>query len=57
MNDFLVFKTFYGKMAIRKSTIASVYEDDDDEDIVHIETNDGSDFETNESFDSIISKL
>lgn len=57
MNDFLVFKTFYGKVAIRKSTIASVYEDDDDEDIVHIEINDGSDFETNESFDSIISKL
>lgn len=57
MNDFLVFKTFCGKVAIRKSTIASVYEDDDDEDIVHIETDDGSDFETNESFDSIISKL
>lgn len=57
MNDFLVFKTFYGKVAIRKSNIDSVYEDDDDEDIVHIETNDGSDFETNESFDSIISKL
>jgi hypothetical protein len=58
MNDFLVFKTFYGKVAIRKSTITSVYEDDDDdEDIVHIETDDGSDFETNESFDSIISKL
>jgi hypothetical protein len=57
MNDFLVFKTFYGKVAIRKSTIVSVYEDDDDEDIVHIETDDGSDFETNESFDSIISKL
>lgn len=57
MNDFLVFKTFYGKVAIRKSTIAQVYEDDDDEDIVHIETDDGSDFETNESFDSIISKL
>lgn len=57
MNDFLVFKTFYGKVAIRKSAIALVYEDDDDEDIVHIETDDGSDFETNESFDSIISKL
>lgn len=57
MNDFLVFKTFYEKVAIRKSTIASVYEDDDDKDIVHIETDNGSDFETNESFDSIISKL
>ena len=57
MNDFLVFKTFFGKVAIKKSTITSVYEDDDDEDIVHIETDDGSDFETNESFDSIISKL
>lgn len=57
MNDFLVFKTFCGKVAIRKSTITSVYEDDDDEDIIHIETDDGSDLETNESFDSIISKL
>ena len=57
MNDFLVFKTFYGKVAIKKSTITSIYEDDDDEDIVHIETDDSSDFETNESFDSIISKL
>lgn len=57
MNEFLVFKTFYGKVAIRKSTITSVYEDDDDEDIIHIKTDDGSDFETNESFDSIISKL
>lgn len=57
MNDFLVFKTFYRKVAIKKSTIASVYKDDDDKDIVHIETDDGSDFETNESFDSIISKL
>ena len=56
MNDFLVFKTFYGKVAIKKSTTASVYEDDN-ENIVHIETDDGSDFETNESFDSIISKL
>lgn len=56
MNDFLVFKTFYGKVAIKKSTIALVYEDDD-ENIVHIETDDGNDFETNESFDSIISKL
>lgn len=57
MNDFLAFKTFFGKVAIRKSTIASVYEDDDDKDIVHIKTDDSSDFETNESFDSIISKL
>lgn len=56
MEDFLTFKTFCGKVAIRKSAIISVYEDDDDEDIVHITTDD-SDFETNESFDSIISKL
>ena len=56
MEDFLKFKTFCGKVAIRKSAILSIYEDDDDEDIVHITTDD-SDFETNESFDSIISKL
>lgn len=57
MNDFIVLKTIDGRVAIKKSTIALVYEDDDDKDIVHIETDDGSDFETNESFDSIISKL
>lgn len=56
MNEFLVFKTFCGKVAIRKSAILSIYEDDDDEDIVHVTTDD-SDFESNESFDSIISKL
>ena len=57
MNDFLVFKTYEGRMAIRKSTILSIYEDEDDENITHIETNDGSDFEVEDSFDSIISKL
>ena len=57
MNDFILFNDVYGKKnAVRKSAIVSVYEDEDCEDIVHITTDD-SDFETNESFDSIISKL
>lgn len=56
MNDFLVFKTYEGKLAIRKSEILSIYEDEDDENITHIVT-DKSNFETEETFDSIISKL
>lgn len=56
MNDFIVFKTYEGRMAIRKSTILSIYEDEDDENITHVVT-DESDFEVEDSFDSIISKL
>ena len=56
MNDFIVFKTYEGRMAIRKSTILSIYEDEDDENITPVVT-DESDFEVEDSFDSIISKL
>ena len=57
MNDFVLFNGVYGKKnAVRKSAIISIYEDEDDEDVVHVETDDEN-FETNESFDSIISKL
>lgn len=57
MEDFIVFDNVYcKKVAVRKSTILSVYEDEDTDDVVCISTNDEN-FETNESFDSIISKL
>lgn len=56
MNDFIVFRTYEGKMAIRKSTILSIYEDEDDGNITHVVT-DESDLEVEDSFDSIISKL
>lgn len=57
MEDFIVFDDVYGKKnAVRKSVIISVYEDEDTDDVVCVSTNDEN-FETNESFDSIISKL
>ena len=56
MNDFIVFKIYEGRMAIRKSTILSIYEDEDDENITHVVT-DENDFKVEDSFDSIISKL
>lgn len=56
MNDFVVFRTYEGRMAIRKSEILSIYEDEDDGNITHVVT-DESDLEAEETFDSIISKL
>lgn len=57
MEDFIVFDDVYGKKnAVRKSVIISVYEDEDDDNVVCVSTNDEN-FKTNESFDSIISKL
>lgn len=57
MNDFILFNDVYGKKnAVRKSAIISIYEDEDDDDVVCVVTDD-SNFETRESFDSIISKL
>lgn len=57
MNDFILFNDVYGKKnAVRKSAIISIFEDEDDGDVVCVVTDD-SNFETKESFDSIISKL
>lgn len=57
MEDFIVFKDVCNKEnAVRKSAIISIYEDENEDGVVCITTID-SDFETNESFDSIISKL
>ena len=56
MEDFIVFKTVDGRVAIKKDSILSIYEDLDEEGIVRIVTED-DDLETHETFDSIISKL
>ena len=57
MNDFILFDDVNGKKnAVRKSAIFSVYEDEDDDNIVIVATKEVN-FGTNESFGSIISKL
>ena len=57
MEDFIVFDNVYGKKnAVRKSAIISIYEEENEDDVVCISTN-NSDFEIPATFDSIISKL
>lgn len=57
MEDFIIFSnTCGGNTAIRKSEIAVIHEDDDEE-VVLVTLKDGIEYDTNESFDSIISKL
>lgn len=56
MEDFIVLKTIDGRVAIKKDSILSIYEDLDEEGVVRIVTED-DDLETHETFDSIISKL
>ena len=57
MNDFIVFDDVYGKKnAVRKSAIVSIYEEENEDNIVCVSTN-NSDFEVPATFDSIISKL
>lgn len=57
MEDFIVFKDVYNKEnAVRKSAIISIYEDEDEDNVVCITTID-SGFETHEPFNSIIYKL
>lgn len=57
MEDFIVFENVYGKKnAVRKSAIVSIYEEENEDDVVCISTN-NSDFEIPATFDSIISKL
>lgn len=59
MEDFIIFSSKCGGRAlVRKSAVVSVHEDNEDNGIeVVIGTNDGDEFSTIESFDSIISKL
>lgn len=57
MEDFIVFDDVYGKKnAVRKSAIVSIYEEENEDDVVCVSTN-NSDFEIPATFDSIISKL
>lgn len=57
MEEFITFSnTVGGRVMIRKSTIVSIYEDDP-EGAVTVSTSDGDEFGTNDSFDSIVSKL
>lgn len=57
MEDFVVFNDVYGKKnAVRKSAIVSIYEEENEDDVVCVSTN-NSDFEISATFDSIISKL
>lgn len=57
MEDFIVFDNVYGKKnAVRKSAIVSIYEEENEDDVICVSTN-NSDFEIPATFDSIISKL
>lgn len=57
MEDFIVFDNVYGKKnAVRKSAIVSIYEKENEDNVVCVSTN-NSDFEIPATFDSIISKL
>lgn len=57
MEDFIIFsKTCGGNTAIRKSEIAVIHEDDD-EGVISVALKDGIEYDTHETFDSIISKL
>jgi hypothetical protein len=60
MEDFIIFSnTCGGRTMVRKSTIVSIFEDNEDATLgnVTVSTSDGDEFVTNDSFDSIISKL
>ena len=57
MEGFIIFSnTCGGRTMVRKSVIMTVCEDDTDGDVT-VGLADGSELETSESFDSIISKL
>lgn len=57
MEDFIIFSnTCGGKTAIRKSEIAVIHEDDD-EGVISVALKDGIEYDTHETFESIISKL
>lgn len=57
MEDFIIFSnTCGGKTAIRKSEIAVINEDYDEE-VTSITLKDGTEYDTHETFNSIISKL
>lgn len=56
MEEFIVFpNTVGGRTAVRKSKVVSVFEDDIEGEVVVSSADD--DFHTQESFDSVMSKL
>lgn len=60
MEDFIIFSnTCGGRTMVRKSAIVGIFEDNEDATLgnVTVSTSDGDEFYTNDSFDSIISKL
>ena len=58
MEDFIIFSnTCGGNTAIRKSEIAVIHEEDDDEEVTSVALKDGIEYDTHETFESIISKL
>lgn len=57
MEGFIIFSnTCGGNTAIRKSEIAVIHEDDD-EGVISVALKDGIEYDTHETFESIISKL
>lgn len=57
MEDFIIFSnTCGGNTAIRKSEIAVIHEDDD-KGVISVALKDGIEYDTHETFESIISKL
>ena len=60
MEDFIIFSnTCGGRTMVRKSAIVGIFEDNEDATLgnVTVSTSDGDEFNTNDSFDSIIQKL
>ena len=57
MEDFIIFSnTCGGRTLVRKSAIVGIFEDGEFGNVT-VSTSDGDEFGTNDSFDSIISKL
>ena len=57
MEDFIVFDNVYGKKnAVRKSAIVSIYEKENEDNVVCVSTN-NSDFETPATFEEVLAKL
>lgn len=60
MEDFIIFSnTCGGRTMVHKSAIVGIFEDNEDGEFgnVTVSTSNGDKFGTNDSFDSIISKL
>lgn len=57
MEDFIVFDNVYGKKnAVRKSAIVSIYEKENEDNVVCVSTN-NSDFEIPATLEEVLAKL